>query len=271
MKTLKRIFDFYVNGSIHVAIAVCCLVVVTFMKYELPIDYQFLIFSFLGVIVAYNLVKYANVSKLYHKRLTGSMRGIRFLTIACAVLFLYYTFLMPLRTVVILVPFVLLTVLYAFPVFPNKKNLRSYAGVKIFIIGIVWAGVSVLMPIIHVRIAIDMDVLVETIQRFLFVVVMMMPFEVRDLQYDDEDLGTIPQMIGVTRAKVFGGVLLVFFLLLTGAKEELMSAEILSTISITAISLLFLWGTKKEQSEYFCSFWVESVPIMWLGILLVLR
>jgi len=103
-------------------------------------------------------------------------------------------------------------------------------------------------------------------QRFIFIVVMMLPFEIRDLQFDDKSLETVPQKIGITRTKVFGSILLVILLLLTATKDGLSSSEILSTISITTISLLFLWGTEKRQSEYYCSFWVESIPILWLGI-----
>ncbi|GAA4271357.1 hypothetical protein GCM10022258_06500 [Aquimarina gracilis] len=117
----------------------------------------------------------------------------------------------------------------------------------------------------------NFDFLIETIQRFLFIIVMMLPFEIRDLEYDSSSLETIPQTIGITRTKVFGSILLVVFLLLTAVKELLSSVEILSTILVTTISLLFLWGTEKEQSKYYCSFWVESVPIMWLIILVVLQ
>ncbi|AXT62884.1 hypothetical protein D1816_21925 [Aquimarina sp. AD10] len=162
--------------------------------------------------------------------------------------------------------------MYTVPVFPNNKNLRSLAGVKIFIIGAVWAGITVLVPLVYAgENLMNFDFIVEIVQRFLFIVVMMLPFEIRDLQYDDLSLETVPQKIGVTRTKVFGSILLVLFLLLTAVKDELNSIEILSTILITTISLLFLWGTEKKQSEYYCSFWVESVPIFWLLILFVLE
>ena len=37
----------------------------------------------------------------------------------------------------------------------------------------------------------------DTFQRFLFVVVAILPFEIRDIQYDSLKLSTIPQQIGV--------------------------------------------------------------------------
>lgn len=271
MKTLKNIFDFYINGSIHVALAIAALVKLTFLKYEIAGANNYVYLTFVCSVVAYNFVKYASVSKLYHKRITKSMTAVKILTGICILLVLYLGSLMSRETLLYMLPFTLLTVLYTVPVFPNKKNLRSVAGIKIFIIGITWAGITVLIPIIYAEEALSSDMIVDLIQRFLFIVVMMLPFEIRDLQYDEEELETIPQRIGITRTKVFGSIVLVTFLLLTGFKNELSSTEILSVVAITIISLLFLWSTDKKQSEYFCSFWVEIIPIMWLCIWIAIQ
>ncbi len=216
-------------------------------------------------------MKYSKTSKLYHRRLTRSMKGIRLLTVLSCTLFVYVAFQVSIKTLLYMVPFIALTILYAVPIFPNNKNLRSIAGVKIFIIGVVWAGITVFVPLIYAEGILNFDFLIELTQRFLFIVVIMLPFEIRDLEYDAATLETVPQKIGVTRTKVFGSVLLVIFLLLTAIKDNITSIEILSTILVTTISLLFLWGTERKQSEYYCSFWVESVPLMWLIIFIFLQ
>jgi len=198
-----------------------------------------------------------------HQRLTKSMRSIRLLTLLSILAIVYFGFQITFDALIVLIPFVVLAILYAVPIFPNKKNLRNIGVVKIFIIAMVWTGTTVLVPIIDAGAAIEYDVFIEMTQRFLFIVVMMLPFEVRDMQFDDKSMETIPQKIGITRTKVFGSLLLVFFLLLVAVKDEISSLDILSTIMVTTISLFFLWGTEKKQSEYYCSFWVESIPIMW--------
>ncbi len=271
METLKSIFKFYINSSIHVAIAVCALVQITFVKFGLVKPYEFLFFIFFGSVAAYNFVKYSKVSKLYHRRLTKSMKGIRVLTILCSLFFVYFAFQLSYLTLLYMVPLIILTFLYVIPIFPNKKNLRSVAGIKIFIIALVWTGTTVFVPVVYAGGNLNFDFSIEMIQRFLFVVVLMLPFEIRDLEHDATTLETVPQKIGITRTKVFGSVLLVLFLLLTAIKDILSSTEILSTILVATISLLFLWGTEKKQSEYYCSFWVESVPLIWLAILIILQ
>jgi len=271
VKVIKSIFNFYLNSSIHVALAVVALVKLTFLKFEILEDNTYLYFSFFGAIVGYNFVKYATISKLYHKRLTKSMTGIKILTGISIVMLVYFGTQLSMDTLMCVSPFMLLTVLYTVPIFPNKKNLRSVAGIKIFIIGVTWAGITVLVPILYAEGTLVLDVVIEVTQRFLFIVVIMLPFEIRDLKFDGKELATIPQKIGITRTKVFGSILLVVFLILTAFINELSSTEILSTVAITIISLLFLWGTDKKQSEYFCSFWVESIPIMWLFILVLIQ
>ncbi len=272
METLKRIFNFYINGSFHVAFAICALVQVTFLKYEISGQYSLLVFSFFGAITAYNFVKYSDVSKLYHSRITKSMNEIHLVTMISSLLFVYFLSQFSFLKILYLFPFVILTILYVVPVFPNKKNLRNLAGVKIFIIALIWAGTTVLIPVAYSDKSLSLDFWIEIIQRFLFIVVMMLPFEIRDLQYDDSSLETVPQRIGVTRTKIFGSVLLGVFLFVTIAKDTLLtSVEILSTILITTISLLFLWGTDRKQSQYYCSFWVESIPIFWLFIMWILQ
>jgi len=273
VKTLKNIFQFYINSSIHVALAISALAQITFLKLGINDNnsYIFLLFCFLASVVGYNFVKYSRVSSLHHRKLTKSMKAIRVVTFLCAILLIIAAVTIPYDVLIYMLPFAILTLLYTIPVFPNKKNLRSVAGIKIFIIGLVWAGTTVFIPIIYTKAELSFNFLIEMIQRFLFVIVLMLPFEIRDLQYDAKTLETVPQKIGITRTKVFGSILLVVFLLLTAIKDQLSVLEILSTILITTISLLFLWGTEKKQSEYYCSFWVESVPLMWLLTIIVLQ
>ena len=251
--------------------AVAALVKLTFLKFEILGSNLYLYISFLGTIIGYNFVKYVSFSNLYYGQLIKSRIGVKIVTGICIVLFIYFGYQISIDTLVYLLPFVLLTVLYAIPIFPNSKNLRSVAGIKIFIIGTTWAGITVLVPVIYVEGTLGFDMIIEVIQRFLFIVVMMLPFEIRDLKYDKRELKTIPQKIGITRTKVFGSILLVIFLSLTAFKKELFFEEIFSVVIITIISLLFLWATEKKQSEYYCSFYVESIPIIWLFIFIIIQ
>ena len=98
-----------------------------------------------------------------------------------------------------------ITFLYAIPLLPkryfidNQKNLREIGGLKIYIIAIVWTFTTVTLPLIENKTAITTDVIITSVQRFLFVIVLMLPFEIRDLNYDSLKLATIPQKIGIKK------------------------------------------------------------------------
>ncbi len=46
--------------------------------------------------------------------------------------------------------------------------------------------------------------------------------------------------------------------------------NIWADISIAIIAALFLGFSKETQQEYYASFWVEAIPIFWLGIWMLL-
>ena len=76
MHELRKLLDFYLDASIHVALAVTALVLVTYLFLNIPVENPLLGFSFFSSIVCYNFIKYGVeakkyliVSKTYHKRI----------------------------------------------------------------------------------------------------------------------------------------------------------------------------------------------------------
>jgi len=98
----------------------------------------------------------------------------------------------------------------------------------------------------------------------------MLPFEIRDLNYDNLKLSTIPQKIGVKKTKIIGFWLLMGFILLEFFKDELSNNDVIVTLITVFITLLFVIGSNKNQSKYYSAFWVESLPLVWLIILFML-
>ena len=153
----------------------------------------------------------------------------------------------------------------------NQKNLREIGGLKIYVIALVWTFTTVFLPLIDNGISLGSDEIINGVQRFIFVLILMLPFEIRDLNYDSLKLATIPQKIGIKSTKIVGALLVMVFFLLEYFKDELTSDSIVSTLAIGFVALFFVLFSDKNQSKYYSAFWVESVPIVWLIILLVLR
>lgn len=268
MKFLKIIFDFYINASIHVAVAVYAFVRITEhylnLSYNENLDY----FIFYGTITGYNFVKYAGVAKLHHRSLTDNLKVIQVFSFFCFLALCYYGFLLPIKTVLITFPFSVLTVLYAVPFLSGfHKNLRQISYLKIIVVAFVWAGFSVLIPVINVNESVNYNVILLLLQRFFVVIVLILPFDIRDVKYDAISLQTIPKKIGVEKTKRLGLILMIFALLIEYALNN-MSITKNAFMIFFFLVIIFLMRSKIEQSKYYSSFWVESLPIIWWLLLL---
>ena len=112
--------------------------------------------------------------------------------------------------------------------------------------------------------------IITAIQRYLYVLVLMLPFEIRDLQYDSLKLSTVPQKIGVKGTKLMGMILLVVFFLLEFFKDETHQIKIIVLLILSILTAVFLLWSSKKQSIYYASFWVEALPVFWLVLMLFL-
>lgn len=262
MKFLKALFAFYINSSIHVAFAVTALVGITQLYLDLQLGWVFYAFVFLGTITGYNFVKYAKVAGLHHRSLAKRLKAIQVFSAICAVGLIVVAIQLPLKVMLYTAGFGVLTFFYAVP-FILGYNLRSVGGFKIFVVALVWAGVTVIVPVFAAEEILSLQVAVVFVQRFLLVVVWILPFEIRDIAYDDLSLGTIPQQLGINRTKVIGLVLLCLVLWCEFYIENGQSWKISATIIICVLSGKLLLKSKKSQGIYFASFWVESIPVWW--------
>jgi hypothetical protein len=268
MKFLRVLFSFYINASIHVALAVYAFVRIT--EHYLDLNYQayFNVLIFFGTITGYNFVKYAGVAKLHHRSLTEDLKIIQVFSFLCFLATCYFGFQVSLRTLMFTIPFVLLTLLYAVPFLSGfHKNLREVSYLKIIVVAIVWAGFTVLIPAVNSGKEIVLNVWLLCLQRFLIVVVLILPFDIRDVKYDAISLQTIPKKIGVQKTKRLGLGMMVFALLLEyGMNANDISRNVFMIFFFT--TLVFLMRSKMNQSKYYSSFWVESLPIIWWLLLL---
>lgn len=271
MKQVKAFFDFYISSSIHVALAVVSLCVVSFLVFKVPVDYTLLCFVFFGSVTGYNFVKYAGVAKLHHRSLAKSLKAIQVFSLLVFLFFVITSFFVEFEVLLWGGFFGLFTLLYALPVFKNQKNLRSISGLKIFIIAWVWAGVTLALPLSGEFPLFSEEVGLAFLQRFLLILVWILPFEIRDLKYDLRQLGTLPQRMGITRTKLFGLFLLLAVVLLELFKVHSSGTSVGALAFTVSLSAILVWKARDRQSRYYASFWVESLPIAWMLALLFLR
>ncbi len=263
MRILKLIFNFYINASIHVALAVYSLTRITEYYFDIPYNENLDYFIFFGTITAYNFIKYAGVAKFYHMSLTKSLRLIQIFSFVCFCLLAYYAWLLPIKTLLYFAPFGLVTILYIVPFLGGfQKNLRAISYLKIFAVAGVWSGVTAVIPLLASGSEIDSNLVLFFVQRMLFVLVLILPFEIRDMELDFKDMKTLPQQIGVEQTKKVGFVLLLFSLTLEFLITESLTNKNIF-LAVCFVLLFFLMRSKEKQSKFYSSFWVESIPVIW--------
>lgn len=263
MKLFKKVFNFYINASIHVALAVCSLVRITELYLGFLYHENLVFFVFFATITGYNFIKYAGIAKLHHRSLTENLKIIQVFSLASFVLMLFYASKLSLHTLLFFVPLGVLTLLYAIPFLKGAtKNLRNVGSLKIGVIAIVWSITTVLLPVVDKGLVVTSSHIIQTIQRALFVIVLTLPFDIRDLKYDAKKLQTLPQVLGVERVKKLGFVLLAITILL---EFFITPNSLFKTVFLFMffILLLLLQRAKIKQAKYYASFWVEAVPIVW--------
>ncbi|HSI71425.1 MAG TPA: hypothetical protein VK941_14405 [Gillisia sp.] len=269
MSVRKKLLDFYINSSIHLSIAVVCLAAVTNLVFELPVDISLLTFIFLSSVTGYNFIKYAGIARFKHLSLAKDIRVIQVFSFFIFFGLLISAYYQPMEVIVLAGIMGIFTLLYALPVFNKNRNLRGLPGVKIYVIAFVVAGVTVLMPLVNNYDLFQRDILLNFLQRFLIVIALVLPFEIRDLKYDMAQLGTIPQLLGVPRTRFLGYLLIGMFLMLEFLKQEI---DLASVVGLVVLAILTFFSLKKaviRQSKYYASFWVEAVPIAWFIALLL--
>ena len=275
MKLLRFVFNFYINSSIHVALASYALTYITLIQFGLEYDKSSLYFVFFASITGYNFVKYFGLAKFHHRSLAKWLRIIQIFSGMAFLVMFYYVLQLNFSAIILIGVLGLITFLYAIPLIPmryffdEQQNLREVGGLKIYVIALVWVSTTVALPLINNEQSFDADVFITMVQRFCYILVLMLPFEIRDLNYDSLKLATIPQKIGIKKTKLIGILLLMVFLMLEFFKNELTDISVVSMLIITFVTLLFLFFSNKNQSKYYSAFWVESLPILWLALLLL--
>ena len=225
-------------------------------------DYAYLLFSLTLTILGYNFVKYVPLV------ITGRFdqhREVIWFSAISLVINAYYFLQLDFENWLILAPFILLTFLYVFPLSGTSKNLRMLPGLKIFIIATVWTGITYLAPLFYLKTLPDYWAM-ESAKRFMLLLILMIPFEIRDMNGDVADLKTLPQQVGVKTSKHIGYLLTMLFCGVSFGQHIQYGTFYQPELLISLLLFLMLAYTKKKQHRYYCSFWVEAIPILYLGL-----
>jgi 4-hydroxybenzoate polyprenyltransferase len=142
---------------------------------------------------------------------------------------------------------------YSLPLLPfrNKKRIKDFGWVKILVLTSVWTIVTSVLPILYWD-KLIMDYPFEILIRFVFLFILCVAFDIRDMQTDLEaDIFTLPNLIGLKNSyRVMDASLLLFALLSVMQYIRYPSLVRLAGEIITAIlTKLVIEYTRKYPSD----------------------
>lgn len=255
MKFLHKLFDFYILSSIHVGFAVFCLVKITEFSSNIIPNTALSTCVFFATILGYNFLKYMEVFKNgnYHSAKYYLILGV---SLVALIAFFYFFIKLPKAFQLYLFVSGILVILYPL--------LRKLGWLKLFFVSAVVTYISVGIPYLDSPFS-NQDFLINGIQRFFILSSLLIPFEIIDSSFDPISLQTIPQKFGINKSKLFGMLLVIPFMIL----EFIKSNSSIISVFIGLITVVLIHFSSTHRNKYYTSFWVESVPIFWLILLLI--
>ena len=271
MQVLKRSFEFYVFGNIHVAVAAYCLTKISLLQFDIN-NQPLANFVFFSTMLSYNFIRMFQVDRLNSMTAVWIKANKKALIVLNSLAFIgsgYYLLRFRLVEIFALFPFVLATLFYVFP-FKNKvSGLRNVPGLKLFLISITWTGLTLYLPLFSAEFQNSEQLYASMAQRFLFIFAITIPFDIRDSKFDLPGLNTIPQVLGVNRSKMIAilGLVIVVVLDTRVAYED--SNYFWINLFIIGLSMLMIAFSAPHRRRFYTAFWIEALPVLWYLLYLV--
>lgn len=262
------VFHWYVRASIHVSLCLLTLVGFTATVFEVKVSLTYYLALFFGSIGGYNTIKYGLEPAKYWHLVGGERQFVRILSFLSFGTGVYFLVQLPPGTWLFFLLSGLITALYAVPMKPEGLNLRSYGLLKVVLVALVWTVLSVWAPLWGNEDFNIWDAGVESFQRMLWVVLLMLPFEIRDMGTDPPQMKSIPQRFGLHTTRKIGWGIAVLFAFATGMKDAPVAGEFFVKIAVAVLMGLSIAFASENQRRYYASFWVEGIPMAALGLLL---
>lgn len=144
----------------------------------------------------------------------------------------------------------------------GNKNAREVPYLKIHLIAFTWVFVLVLFPILNENI--EAHVLWMFVAHYFYVVAVTIPFDIRDLKYDNPSHKTIPQVIGVFFAKMNGIILLMLFSGIMLWQEPALTSNWMFHFAVI-VQIFLVANMNEKRSDFYCAGLIDGA-IMILGL-----
>ncbi|MBK0404298.1 hypothetical protein I5M27_14975 [Adhaeribacter sp. BT258] len=259
---MKKLTDFLFYSSIFISLCGLALTAETYLVARIPLDWRVGFLIFFATLFLYNLdslLPYKTGQQHFLSERKKWIFGHRRLLLGLAVfsgmmVVALYALLYQLVPFWFFIPFLVISIFYSLPVLPAAKGfipLRDVPLLKVFLVALVWSGLTVLLPLLVSGAEIGLEELSRfLLRRFLFIFALTLLFDIRDLQ-KDKRTGTVtfPGEFGVPFAKILSFSALAFFMLLTLFQET--GNERIALVLSAVLAALVVVFSEEDRPDYY--------------------
>lgn len=199
-----------------------------------------------------------------------------FTTILSAFVAVYLSLSLSIESLALLIPLGVIAILYPLPIISLKGRvlrLREVPVIKIFLIALVWALVTVGLLVQEHQLTWTTDVWLLFFHRLCFVFAITIPFDIRDLKYDQLQLKTIPGLFGEEKARYIALAVLALYELLIIIQyvfgEIINFSALIALLGTSVVTAFLLIRSNSEKEEFYFAFWVEGASLLMLVFLMI--
>lgn len=267
MKGFSRFLNFLVYSNFWIGAGAALLTCEFYVINELPLDIEVVSFAFFATVLTYTFqrsVKLLNNSRQGSARLIWMKKNnflVKAILLLATIANIRHLFYFSINVYLLLIFSGFLSLFYIVKI-PGKwgKNLRDIPSLKIFLIAIVWALTATFLPYFNLDEKVVAIPWLLFISNFMLIIALTIPFDIRDLQLDEPEKKTIPQLLGERKAIFIAMALLtLYWLLMCLIMHQFL---FVSLIGVT-LTIVIVNGAKKSADDFYFSFVVD-------GLLLVL-
>jgi 4-hydroxybenzoate polyprenyltransferase len=278
----KSFLHFLINSNIYVSLAAVALAEETFVMVGAPLNAgAVLLLIFFSTLFIYTVsrIQLKSGRSFSESFQTFPNKSIAFLSCGGALLTLSEV---SISIVLLMVPLGLISIGYALPLFRRKTHafrLREVPMLKIFIISLVWAVTTVIIPLLDQKLPIlNMEVFLIWLRRMLYIFAITVPFDIRDQAEDARNkLKTLPGAFGVKGAKIIAATALVFFMVLLFIKPceqqhfSMVNGFEIPLMVSAFIAAVFIYKTNDSRNKYYYLFLLDGTMIFQFFLVLCWR
>ncbi len=285
IKYFQKPLDFLLFSNIFISLGAVAQGLVTYHLLGFSPSWVLLSFLFLSTLLTYNfsiLIQHPkNPDQSKYRRVRWIFRNYKLnvvFSILAATALIPLFFMLSFKSQLLNIFLGTLSLGYAMPLFKSKNKkfgLRNIPGLKLFLIALVWAFSSVLMPYFQLQESQSLNIsfvniVILTVKRFLFVVAITIPFDIRDMFQDKVfELKTIPTIFGEKKAYLFCQLMLIaYMVLLFLFRNKGFDPDFFGLAFTVILSGWLIFQSKWEKNEYYYFFYLDGTLILQYAMLL---